>query len=110
MIWEGMVPNMVPIECAVCMQQLHYLLSESCICGTVHNFDSIVYKICMCLENGVRTDDFEYGPYWIDSVCVISNARFDEITLFHPIVTKFSTCTAHNLGRCGFENGTDRMQ
>ncbi len=80
MIWEVMVPNMVPIECAVCMQQLHYLLSKSCICGIVRNFDSILSKICMCLENGVETSDFKCGPYLIDSVCVISDASFDEIT------------------------------
>ncbi len=75
----------------------------------VRNFDSIVSKICMCLENGPGTGDFEYVPYWIDSVCIISNASFDEITLFYPIVTKFSTCAAHNLGRCGFKNGANRM-
>ncbi len=68
------------IECTVCMQQLHYPLSKSCICGTVCNFDSIISKVCMCLENGPMTGDSEYGPYWIDSVCVISNASFDEIT------------------------------
>ncbi len=50
---------------------------------------------------------FKYGPYWTDSVFVISNASFDEITLFYTIVTEFSTCAAHNLKRCGFENGDD---
>ncbi len=80
MIWEGMVPNMVPIECTVCMQQLHYPLFKSCIRGTVRNFDSIVFKVCMCPDNGPRTSDFEYGPYWVDSVCVIINVSFDEIT------------------------------
>ncbi len=108
-IWEGMVLNMLPIERTVCMQQLHYPLSTSCICGTVHNFDPIVYKICVCLENGGRTGDSEYGSYWIDTVCVISNASFDEITEFYPIVTKFSTCAAHILGKSGLENGANRM-
>ncbi len=62
------------------MQQLHCPLSKSCMCGTVCNFDSTVSKICMCLENGLRTGDSEYGPYWIDSVYFISDASSDEIT------------------------------
>ncbi len=63
----------------------------------------------MCLENGPRAGDSEYGPYWIDSVCFICNASSDEITLFYPIVTKFNTCAAHNRRRRGFENGAYRM-
>ncbi len=62
-----MVPNMVPIEYAVCVQQLHCpYVSHVHMCGTVYNFDSVVSKICMCLENGPRTGDSEYEPYWID--------------------------------------------
>ncbi len=75
-----MVPNMVPIECTVCVQQLHCPLSKSCMYGTVCNFDFVVSKICIWLENGPRTGDSEYGPYWIDSVYFISDASFDEIT------------------------------
>ncbi len=79
-IWERTVSKMVPIECTVCMQQSHYSLSKSCICGTARNFDSIVAKICTCLDNGPRMDDLEYGPYWIESVCVISNTSLDGST------------------------------
>ncbi len=112
MIREGTVSKIVPIECTVCTQQLPYSLSKSCICGTLCNFDSIVAKISICLDNGPRTSYFKYGPYWIDSVCVISNTSFDEITKFYPtvtnpIVTKFSKSAAHNLGRSGFENGAN---
>ncbi len=71
---------MVPIECVVCVQQLHCPLSKSRMCGTVCNFDSIVSKICMCLENGPAIGDSEYGPYWIDSVYFMIDASSDKIT------------------------------
>ncbi len=47
---------------------------------TACNIDLIVTKICICLNNGPRMGEFEYGPYWIYSACVIRNASFDEIT------------------------------
>ncbi len=36
---------MVQIERTVRMQQLHYLLSETCMCGTGRKFDSMVTEI-----------------------------------------------------------------
>ncbi len=51
--------------------------------------------------------EFEYGPYWIYSVRVISNASFDEIIKFYPIVSKLSTCAARDLGRYGSEYGAN---
>ncbi len=72
-----MVLKMVAIECMVHMQQFHHPLSRSCMCGAAHNFDGIVTKIRICLDNGPRTSEFEFGPYWIYSVCGISNTRFD---------------------------------
>ncbi len=30
--------------------------------GTACNFDSIVTKICICLDNGSKKGEFEYGP------------------------------------------------
>ncbi len=34
----------------------------------------------MCVDSCPRTGEFEYGLYWIDSMCVISNTSFDKIT------------------------------
>ncbi len=75
-----MVLKMVAIRYTVCMQPLHYSLSKSCICGIVRNFDSIVTIIYTCLDKGLKTNEFEYGPFWIYSVYGISNTSLDENT------------------------------
>ncbi len=75
-----MVSKMVPIACTVCMNQLHYPLSKSFMCGTAHNFDSIRTIICICLDMGAKMTEFEFGPFWIYSVCGISNTNLDGST------------------------------
>ncbi len=55
---EGMVSKMVPIKCTVCMQPLHYPLSKSSMCDTARNFDLIVIIILICLDNGLKTNEF----------------------------------------------------
>ncbi len=58
------------------MQQLHYLLSRSYMHGTAHNFDSIVTEIFICLANGPRIGEFQYGPYKIYRLYNINNTNF----------------------------------
>ncbi len=77
-IHEGVVSKMVPIACTVCMNQLHYPLSKSCMCGTARNFDSIVTTICICQDMGPKMTEFEFGPFWINSVCGISDTSLVE--------------------------------
>ncbi len=34
------------------------------MCGTARNFDLMITKICICLDNDLRSQ-FEFGLYWI---------------------------------------------
>ncbi len=68
MIWEGVISKMVGTSCAVCMRQLHYPLSKSCMCGTARNFDSIVTIIYICLDMGPKSNEFEFGSFCMYSV------------------------------------------
>ncbi len=36
MFWEGMVPNLVPIECTVCMQQFVVVTKKPPMCQIMH--------------------------------------------------------------------------
>ncbi len=80
------------------------------MCGTARNFDSIVTIICICLDMGPKTNDFEFGPFWIYNVRGISNTSLDGSTywqVFYPVVAKISTCVDYGLRRYSFENGVD---
>ncbi len=108
-----MVSKMVPIACTVCMNELHYPLSKSCMCGTARNFDSIMTIICICLDVGPKTIEFQFGSFWICSVCGISNTSLDGSIywqVFYPIVTKISTIVNHGLKSFNFENGAHRTK
>ncbi len=67
---------MVRIEHTVRMQQLHYLLSGSYMRSKAHNFDSTVTKMFICLANGPRMGEFQYGLYKIYNLKNIGSTNF----------------------------------
>ncbi len=54
---------MVRIKRTVRMQQLHYPLSKSCMGSTARNFDSVVTIICICLDMGQKSNEFEFSRF-----------------------------------------------
>ncbi len=80
MTWEGIILKIVPIECTVHMQQLHYFSFKPCMYDTTRNFDLLVTKTCICPDNGMRMSEFKFGPHWNYSVYRISHISFDEST------------------------------
>ncbi len=46
------------------------------------NFDSIVTEVCICLANGPRTAEFQYGPHTTYSLYDIRDTNFSWKYLF----------------------------
>ncbi len=62
---------------------------------------------------GPKTIEFEFSPFWIYSVCGISNTSLVGSTywqVFYPIVSKINTIVDHDLRSFNFENGAHRTK
>ncbi len=60
---------------------------------------------------GSKMNESQFGPFWIYSVCGISNTCLNGSTyrqVFNPVVTKINTCVDRGIRRYSFANGADR--